>query len=199
MQFENLIRVYFKNFTTLNDEEIKTIIPHFTVKKIKKGNFLFRNGEVNNNYIVVIKGALRLFYINEDFKEYSLRFAFENQNVGDLKSFVYGEKSELNLHALENTVTIEVDREKLSMLLNKFPKLNPFLINQYEEALITANQRILLNISSSAEERFDDFIARNGNYNNRLSDRHIASYIGVTPEFYSKLKKKKLREYLGLK
>ena len=88
--------------------------------------------------------------------------------------------------------------DKFIKICNTYP--NNDILNRYIlTEIVNSQKRILLNIGGSAEDRYDDFIKHFKNFTNRIPDRYIASYIGVTPEFFSKLKKKKIREYLEFK
>ncbi len=198
MDYQKLLYDYFNQYKALDDDEIRLISSKFRLRKIKKHAFILRDGEIMSQYNLVAKGALRLYYLNEDFKEFSLRFAFEGQWLGDLESYVNESQSSLNIQAMENTIVFQIDRENQKRLLKEIPRLYQIFLFKYEERLLEANRRILLNISVAAEGRFDDFVANYGDYYNRIPDRHIASYIGVTPEFFSKLKNKKIKEYLEI-
>ena len=198
MNPKNFLHSYLHNFEILNNEEVNFISSKFRIRKVKKYAYLFKEGERAEQYNLVAKGALRLYYMNDDFKEFSLRFAFEEQWIGDLDSFTATNASNLNLQAMENTIVYQIDRSDQKLLLHEIPKLYRIFLFKFEERLLEANKRILLNISATAEERFDEFINNYGNYYNRIPDRHIASFIGVTPEFFSKLKNAKLKEYLQI-
>lgn len=182
------------------DTSTKEKIIHLTsVRKVKKGDYLFQEGFVGSKLYYVVQGALRVFKLDNDFKEHIIRFGFENSMVGDIRSFLYQSKTELNLQALENSILIEVESDDLKELFTFSNNLSLFYKDFLEYELSRSQDRIINQLSSSAEERYMKFLKDYGDFNNRIPDRHIASFIGVTPEFFSKLKKKKIREFLDLR
>jgi CRP/FNR family transcriptional regulator, anaerobic regulatory protein len=167
-------------------------------RKVKKGAFLFKEGESVTSVYMVYKGALKLYYLNADFKELILSFGFENSIIRDYLSALGHSNQYLNLQAFENSIVFEFPVDKFIKICNTYP--NNDILNRYIlTEIVNSQKRILLNIGGSAEDRYDDFIKHFKNFTNRIPDRYIASYIGVTPEFFSKLKKKKIREYLEFK
>lgn len=190
----SLIEQWYPIDTAIKEE----IMTKSQVRKVKKGDYLFQEGQNANCLYFVVSGALRVFVLNDDFKEYTIRFGFENKMVGDPKAFLYQSKTQLNLQAFENSILLEVDSESLLALFKSSHNLSVFYKDFLEFELTKAQDRIINHLVKDAESRYDDFIEEYGNQNNRLSDRHIASYIGVTPEFFSKLKNTKLKKLFDL-
>lgn len=175
------------------------IIAKSSVRRVRKSDFLFREGQDGSKLYLVIQGALRVFVLDNNFKEHVIRFGFENRMIGDIRAFLYQTQSELNVQAIENSVLLEVSAESLRELFTLSESLSLFYKDFLEFELSLAQDRIINHLAKDAEGRYLDFISEYGAHNNRISDRHIASYIGVTPEFFSKLKKKKIREFLELR
>jgi CRP-like cAMP-binding protein len=198
MNAHELLLEYFISKIDPSKEELNLITSSIKIKKVKKNQFLFQSGSNPSAYFLILKGGLRLFHLNEDLKENTLKFGFENSWIGDMNSFVNHSQTEYNLIAFENSIVLCLSRKSQLLLSEAIPNFNKLFVENYEKALIEANHRILLNIGATAEDRFDDFRKKYGQFSNRIPDRHVASFIGVTPEFFSKLKKKKLREYLNL-
>lgn len=181
------------------ESEIKqAIIEKSSVRKVKKSDYLFQEGQEGTKLYLVIQGALRVYVLTDDFKEHIIRFGFENRMVGDIRAFLYQTKSELNVQAIENSILLEVEAKELNALFTASQSLSLFYKEFLEFELTLAQDRIINHLAKDAEGRYLDFLKEYGTQNNRIPDRHIASYIGVTPEFFSKLKKKKIREFLDL-
>lgn len=189
---------YLERVVALNDSQKQLLQEKFVLRKFKKRTFIFNEGEPHRYNTFVLKGALRLFALDDAFREYSLHFAFENYWTGDLESFVKGTPSELCLQAFEDTVVLQITHEDLNEVLEAIPAMYKPWMLAFQNALMRANKQILDNIGSTAEARHEDFLTVYKNQLNRLPDKYIASYIGVTPEFYSKLKRESLRKYLKL-
>lgn len=189
---------YLERIVELTDAQKEFTRQKFKVRRYKKRAFIFNEGDIHKYNTFVVSGALRLYAFDDSFKEYSLHFAFENWWTGDLTSLVKNEPSQLCLQAIENSILLQITYEDQKEWLDAIPQLYKPWMLAFQSALMRANQRVLDNIGSTAEKRFEDFLKTYPKYMNRLPDKYIASYIGVTPEFYSKLKRNSVRKYLKL-
>lgn len=147
-----------------------------------------------NNFVA--DGALRLYLLDDQLKEHNMMFAFENWWIGDIGAFLANEESRYYLQAMENSIIYQISSADQQILLDHHIKFCRLFRKKFERALIRTQKRLIDNISSSAHSRYQDFLDTYPNYVNRLPDRYIASYIGVTPEFFSKIKKQVLHDYL---
>lgn len=126
-------------------------------------------------------------------KEHNLQFAIENWWIGDIASFYSEEPSELYIEAIENSTVLQITREDQLRLFVEYPKFNRIFRVFTENALVSYQRRVLQNISSTAEERYIDFVKRYPAFLDRISNVQIASFIGITPEFLSAIRKKLLK------
>ena len=131
-----------------------------------------------------------MYMIDEKGKEHNLQFAVENWWIGDIGSFHSEEPSKLFIEAMENSIVLQIRKEDQLRLFVEHPKFNRIFRVFTENALVSFQNRVLQNISSTAEERYLDFMDRYPNIFNRISNVQIASYLGVTPEFLSTIRKK---------
>ena len=188
MHIESLIS-YFDNFLTLSAEEKQAVRKSFSEKRVKRGRFILQEGDVCKLNTFVVEGCFRMYMLDDNGKEHNLQFAVENWWIGDIGSFNSEEPSRLNIEAIENSIILQIKREDQLQLFVDYPKFNRIFRVFTENALISYQRRVLQNISSSAEERYIDFVNRYPFFFNRISNVHIASFIGVTPEFLSKIRK----------
>lgn len=137
-----------------------------------------------------MEGCFRMYMVDDKGKEHNLQFAVENWWIGDIGSFHSGKPSQLNIEALENSVILQIKKEDLLKLFVEYPKFNRIFRVLAENAMVSLQKRILQNISSTAEERYLDFLERHPHFFNRISNVQIASFLGVTPEFLSTVRKK---------
>ena len=131
-----------------------------------------------------------MYLVDDNGKEHNLQFAVENWWIGDIGSFHSGEPSRLYIEALENSTILQIKKEDQLKLFVEHPKFNRIFRVFTENALVSCQNRILQNISSTAEERYLDFVKRFPFFFNRISNVQIASFLGVTPEFLSTIRKK---------
>jgi CRP-like cAMP-binding protein len=185
---ESLIS-YFDNHLSLDDEEKEAVRKSFSEKRVRRRQFILQEGNVCKVNTFVVEGCFRMYMIDDNAKEHNLQFAIENWWIGDIGSFNSEEPSRLNIEAIENSIILQIKKEDQLRLFIDYPKFNRIFRVFTENALISYQRRVLQNISSTAEERYVDFMKRYPFFFNRISNVQIASFIGVTPEFLSKIRK----------
>lgn len=181
---------YFNQFLTLTEVETAMVSAVFTARRVKRRQFILQEGDICRHNTFVKEGCFRMYFVDEKGKEHNLQFAVEHWWIGDISSFHSEKPSRLYIEALENALVFQIKKEDQIRLFVDCPKFNRIFRVLAENALISAQHRILQNISSTAEERYLDFLNRYPNFFNRISNVQIASYLGVTPEFLSTIRKK---------
>ncbi len=179
---------YFDRFIPLNKAEKDLVIEMFHFRLFRKRQYLLQEGNTCTQFNFVVRGCLRAYKIDEKGNIYILQFAAENNWINDLGSFHEISPSALNIDAMEDTVVFQISRDDLISLYMKAPKFDRIFRVLTENAFIRLQQRLLQNISSTAEERYQNFLALYPHLSNRISQVQIAAYLGVTPEFLSRLR-----------
>jgi len=179
---------YFEKSFPLNDNEKELVRTKFHSRLFRKRQYVLQEGDVCTQFNFVVRGCLRSYKIDEKGNTHILQFAIENNWINDLGSFHSVKVSALNIDALEDTVVLQVSHEDLISLYKQGPKFNLIFRVLVENAYIRLQERILQNISSTAEERYRSFLDIYPHLVNRLSQVQIAAFLGVTPEFLSKLR-----------
>ena len=162
----------------------------FKERSIKRRQFILQEGDVCLYNSFVVEGCFKMFMVDNNGKEHNLQFAVENWWIGDIGSFHSEEPSKLYIEALENSTILQIKKEDQLKLFVDYPKFNRIFRVFTENALVGTQRRVLQNISSTAEERYLDFLKRYPYFFNRISNVQIASYLGVTPEFLSTIRRK---------
>lgn len=181
---------YFEKLLPLNEEEKSVVEGVFKERKIKRRQFILQEGDISRYNSFVVEGCFRMYLVDEKGKEHNLQFAVENWWIGDIGSFHSEKPSKLYIEALEDSIILQIKKDDQLKLFVDYPKFNRIFRVFTENALVSAQRRILQNISSSAEERYLDFLNRYPSFFNRISNVQIASYLGITPEFLSTIRKK---------
>ncbi len=189
MNIEPIVH-YFSKFLPLEEQEIAFLASVFKERKIRRRQFILQEGDVCKYNSFVVEGCFRMYKLDENGKEHNLQFAVENWWIGDIGSFHSELPSQLNIEAIENSVILQIKKEDQLRLFVDFPKFNRIFRVFTENALISYQRRVLQNISSTAEERYLDFVERYPYFFNRISNVQIASFLGVTPEFLSTIRKR---------
>lgn len=181
---------YFEKFLPLSEEEKSIVEDVFKERSVKRRQFILQAGDVCRHNNFVVEGCFKMYTIDPNGKEHNLQFAVENWWVGDIGSFHSEEPSKLYIEALEASVILQAKKEDQLRLFVEYPKFNRIFRVLAENAMVSQQNRILQNISSTAEERYLYFLKKHPHLFNRISNVQIASYLGVTPEFLSTIRKK---------
>ena len=181
---------YFENILPLSEEERSIVKEAFKERRVKRRQFILQEGDICKHHTFVVEGCFRMYMIDEKGKEHNLQFAIENWWIADIGSFYSEEPSRLYIEALENSIVLQLKKEDQINLFDDNLTFNRIFRVLTEKALVSAQRRILQNISSTAEERYLDFLKRCPHFFNRISNVQIASYLGVTPEFLSTIRNK---------
>jgi CRP/FNR family transcriptional regulator, anaerobic regulatory protein len=189
MTTEPLI-TYFEKYLPLNEEEKFIVAEAFKERRVKRKYFILQKGDSCKHHTFVVEGCFRMYLVDQKGKEHNLQFAIENWWITDIGSFYSEEPSRLYIEALENSTVLQLKKEDQIKLFDDNLKFNRIFRVITENALVSAHRRILENISSTAEERYLDFLKTYPHFFNRISNVQIASYLGVTPEFLSTIRKK---------
>lgn len=174
----------------LEAEEINALESVLKERTVKRKQFILQESDVCTQNTFVVEGCFRMYYADELGKEHNLQFAIENWWIGDIGSFHSGKPSKLFIEAIENSVILQIKKEDQLNLFEQHPKFNRIFRVLAENAMVSLQHRILQNISSTAEERYLDFVERYPHFFHRISNVQIASFLGVTPEFLSTIRKK---------
>ena len=182
---------YFDRLIPLSEKEKTLVAEKFHPRLFRKKQFVLQEGDVCTQFNFVVRGCLRMYKIDDQGIMHILQFAPEDHWSIDLGSFHSVGPSALNIEALEDTVVLQINRDDLISLYLQAPKFDRIFRVLIENSFVRLQERLLQNISSTAEERYDSFLQIYSPIINRLSQVQIASFLGITPEFLSRLRNKK--------
>ncbi|NQX53612.1 Crp/Fnr family transcriptional regulator [Pedobacter panaciterrae] len=181
---------YFNRLIPLSSEEKQLVAELFKPRLYRKRQYVLQEGDVCSSFNFVVRGCLRMYKIDDKGNTHIIQFATENWWLMDIGSFHGKEPSELNIDAIEDTMVLHISYNDLINLYTKGPKFNLIFRVLIENSFVSLQKRLLQNISSTAEERYLSFMQDYSHLNNRLPQVQIASFIGITPEFLSRLRNK---------
>lgn len=186
-----------KNVTryhTFSNDDLSIFNALLKPVQFKKKSYLLRTGEVCNFEAFITKGCLMTYLLNEEGKETVLYFSIENWWVSDICSFNEQSKSDFYIQALEDAELLVLTPQTKEELLFKVPEFERTFRLMIQKNLGVMQNRLHSIIAKTAEERYNDFLLRYPTIPQRVSQHHIASYLGVTPEFLSKIRAKKIKQ-----
>ncbi|MFY8098279.1 MAG: Crp/Fnr family transcriptional regulator [Flavobacterium sp.] len=190
----SLLLENINKIVSLTPEEEQLILTQVEVKHYKAKSMLLKAEEVSRNTYFVQRGVVRSFTINDQIIEHVLHFACEGWWIGDMYSYIAEKPGNLFIEVLEDAEIVCVSKETHQLLYQKIPKLERFFRILAENSLVAHQERLIDNLSLTAEERFEKFCSKYPTLIQRVPQKQIASFIGVTPEFFSKMKAKLLKK-----
>lgn len=185
-----LLISHFRKTVSLSEVEIAEILPRLDIVSVDKKKFLLQPGQVSRHMRFVASGCMRSFYVNENNQEHTLQLGIENWWINDLYSYLSQQPSRMFLQAVENTVLIQISKNNLEELFRLVPAMSDFFRIKMQAAYVALQERTIENMSVDAYERYTRFRSDYRDIEQRVPQYIIASYLGVTPEFLSHLRKK---------
>lgn len=174
----------------LDQAETDFFVSLLQTKRLKRKEFLLMQGDICMTENFIVSGCLRTYTIDDNGFEHILMFGVEDWWVGDLYSFLTQSPATFFIDALEDTEILQISKINLDQLYGRVPKFERFFRLIIQNAFIAQQQRINQNLSFSAEQRYLDFILKYPQLEQRLSQKQVSAYLGITPVFLSMLRKK---------
>jgi len=179
---------------SLTAQEQELFLSKTETKQYKAKTVLLNAGEICKESYFVNSGVLRSFNINDNIVEHVLSFATSGWWISDMYSYLSQKPGNLFIQVIEDAEVVVLTKENQEILYKEIPQLERFFRILIENSLVAHQQRLMDNLSLTAEERFDKFCKKYTNLIYSVPQKQIASYLGVTPEFFSKMKSKMLRK-----
>lgn len=179
---------YLNKSTTLSKEEELLILSKVKSRKYLKGQYILQQGDTCRYLSFVVQGTTRTFHIDDKGKENTFRFAIENWWAVDLQSFYEQNASITNVQCLESTEIVQIPRQNLEELYMKIPKLERLFRILFQKVSISLEKRIINNLSLSAKEQYLLFIKEYPDFEQRIPQYMVASYLGITKQYLSEIR-----------
>lgn len=181
---------HIRKFVAISEDMEKELNKFFLVKKYKKNEYLLRLGNNVSFDFFIIKGCVRVFTLDDNGVEHNIVFASENWWTGDFAGFYKGLPACVSVQALEPCEVLALSKTNKDKLIQIFPELLTYFYELFQNAIIAQQDRIVQSLSFTAEKRYQLFLQNYPNLAHRISQKHIASYLGITPEFLSMIRAK---------
>lgn len=192
-EYQSLLAQIHKH-VILTDAEQEILISNLTVRNCLKGQYLVQQGEICRNEFFIVSGTTRTFYLDENGQEHIVAFSIEDWWTSDMGSFITQTPADYHIQCLEHTKVIQISADVIEELYTRIPKLERFFRKIVERALVSSQKRIVRNFSMTARERYLYFKAHYPEMEQRTPQYMIASYLGISKEFLSKIKSQLIHE-----
>ena len=182
---------YINRSVTLSEEEGQIFAAAFREVKIKKRQFIVQPNFIVKNRNYVLKGAFRAYVVDDEGQDSTIAFAIEDWWITDYNSYILQQPATMFVVALEDSIILELPYEKEQALKQLSHKFETFFRIRAERTAAFMQQRIISNLTQSAEERYENFIAKYPHIVQRVPQYALASYLGMTTEFLSRIRNKR--------
>lgn len=170
---------------SLTPSEVDFFLHKLKSKTLESGDTLLETGQTCDTFNYVVSGALRAFFLGENSKEVTIMFAIADWWITDMPCFVSRKPAMISITAIEDTTILQLRFDDLELLYSKIPKFERAMRIMMQNAYVREQLRVLQTFSQPAEERYLNFLQKYPGIASKVTNKHIASYLGITPEFLS--------------
>jgi len=179
---------YISNYITLDKEELELLNSKVTERTYLKNQYIVQQGDICKSANFIISGCTKTFYMDAQGQEHIVMFSIEDWWTSDLGSFITQTPADFNVQCLEPTTLIQFTYDNLEDLYVQIPQIERLFRKIIERAFVASQKRIIRNFSLDAKERYKLFRTKYPEIDRRVPQYMIASYLGITKEFLSKIK-----------
>lgn len=190
IKMKELLKENILKHISLSENETDAFIDLFEIKRIKKKEFLLREGEVCKFEAFVVKGLFRVYHIDKNGFEQILYFAIENWWITNIDSFCNETPSQLFIEALEDSEILLIQKKEKEYAYANLPQIEKLFRIMTQKTHVALQRRMIDNLSKTADQRYIEFSTKYPQLIQRLSNIQIAAYLGITNVFLSNIRKK---------
>lgn len=186
------IKNYVARHIQLTEEEQEYFLSLLKIRTVKKKQFIVQPDFICKHRSYVYSGTMRAYLLDNKIQEHTIAFAIDDWWISDYNSYIFQQPATLFVEALEDTILIQIDYNAEGLLKETIPKFEKFFRIITERAFAFLQQRMLSNLSKTAEERYEEFMQRYAEIAKRVPQYALASYLGMSTEYLSKLRNNRL-------
>jgi CRP-like cAMP-binding protein len=183
-----------RRYVELTDEEAQRLVAIIQTRKVKKRQFIVQPGFVCQHRTYVVKGAFKVYYLDQEAKEHTVSIGIEDWFVTDFHSYITQTPAMLYAEALEDSLIFQMKYDEIEPLCKEIHRLSEYFRLTTEKAFAFSRRRIISNISKTAEERYFEYVQKYPQIARRVPQYVLASYLGISAEFLSKIKSRQARK-----
>lgn len=186
----NQFKRHLQKTIPVGDDELERVLTYFSLKHIARKSWLLRPMQLSRVESYIVKGLFQTSVVDDSGRRTVLYFPHEDWWVGDFKSFETEKASQMEIEALEDAVVLQITKDNLEKLFKDHPLFERFFRILNGNMAIALQDRLLQHLSANAEKQYRDFNQKFPRLQNRLSNKRIAGFLGITPEYFSQMLKK---------
>jgi CRP-like cAMP-binding protein len=182
------IKEIFKD-VIFSEDEINTITSVFHKVNVTKGTILLNAGDNVHEQYYILDGCLRSYHMDINGKEHTVQFGIKDWWISDYTAFFTSSKATMTIEVIQDAILYKITDKDKEYLYEQIPKIEHFFRLKLEKAFASFQKRILANLSLTAKERYLRFVETYPNIEKNIKNYHIASYLGITTESLSRIRK----------
>ena len=186
------LKTHVRKRVTITDEEVDEFCASFKVLKVKKRQFIVQPEFVARNRFYVVQGSFRAYVIGDEGNEHTIQFAIDDWWISDYNSYVFQQPASMFVMALEDSTVLQIEFETEKSLKQSKHVYETFFRILAENTAAHMARRVIVNLTKTAEQRYEMFLLRYPAVVNKVPQYALASYLGMTTEYLSKLRGKRL-------
>ncbi|MEM6806780.1 MAG: Crp/Fnr family transcriptional regulator [Bacteroidota bacterium] len=190
MTIEDILQNINNNYSPLSTACFKELTEHMKVLQLEKGSILVKEGQFANKSYYMVHGCARAYYVHEG-RDISDWFAFEDEFISAIVSFFTDQPSPHYIEVLQDAILVEISRETINYLSNKYHDFERLIRVVVTKTMLSQRERISSILFHTAEEKYEQMLAIRPDIVHRVPLMHIASYLGMTLETLSRIRKQK--------
>lgn len=179
---------YIAKYVELTEAEIAFLLDRIQVRRYLKGQYVLQQGDICKHECFILSGCTKMFHLDNNGHEHVVMFSIEDWWTSDMGSFITQTPSDFSVQCIEKTSMVQISNAVIEDLFLEIPKLERFFRKIVEKAFVASQKRIVRNFSMTAKERYLFFRKTYPEMEQRIPQYQIASYLGITKEFLSKIK-----------
>ncbi len=181
---------HFRKSVPLTEADVRIVSDSFELVELNRKQILLYAGDYSNHMRFIAEGCLRSYFMDKEAKEHIIQFGIEGWWVNDLYSYLTDTPAKQFIQAIEPSKVLQIHKQRLEKLYDQVPAIERFFRVKIQKAYVALQERTIDAMSKNAEDRYLDFRAKYRDIEQRVPQYMIASYLGITPEFLSALRKK---------
>ncbi len=187
----NKIIAYINKFVSLTEEENDIFISSFKETNVKKRQFIVQPDFTAKYRNYVLEGTFRAYVIAEEGQDHTIAFAIEDWWITDYNSYIFQKPATMFVVALEDSIILQIEYEKEQELKRSNHKFETFFRIMAERSFAFQQRRMISQLTQTAEERYENFMSKYPQVAQKVPQYALASYLGMTTEFLSKIRNKR--------
>lgn len=187
----------FRKHIDISPAQVEKFMEMVPPQKVKKNGTIIKQGEAVSTLLLIKNGCVMTFHEDESKTKHVIQFSLMGWWTADFQSFKENSPSDYTIKAMSNSTYCEMDLPTYERICQEIPVLETYFRRLYQSALVSHQKRIISNISFSAEKRYENFIEEQPHIEQLVAQKYIASYLGMSPEFLSKIKARRYENRKG--